>query len=40
VCSSDLGSMKLGIGWSTIRNRVYRYGWTIEKALTTPVKSS
>lgn len=33
-------SVKLGIGWSTIRNRVDRYGWTIEKALTTPVKSS
>lgn len=33
-------SAKLGIGWSTIRNRVDRYGWTIEKALTTPVKSS
>ena len=31
---------KLGIDWHTIRNRVDRYGWTIEKALTTPVKSS
>lgn len=33
-------SAKLGIGWHTIRSRVDRYGWTIEKALTTPVKSS
>jgi hypothetical protein len=33
-------SEKLGIGWYTIRSRVDRYGWTIEKALTTPVKSS
>lgn len=29
---------KLGIKWDTIRSRVDRYGWTIEKALTTPVK--
>lgn len=32
-------SEQLGIKWDTIRSRVDRYGWTIERALTTPVKS-
>jgi hypothetical protein len=32
-------SEKFGIDWHTIRSRVDRYGWTIERALTTPVKS-
>jgi len=32
-------SEQLGVRWDTIRCRVDRYGWTIEKALTTPVKS-
>lgn len=26
---------KLGVNWSTIRNRIDRYGWTLERALTT-----
>jgi hypothetical protein len=31
---------KLGVRWDLLRCRIDRYGWTIEKALTTPVKSS
>lgn len=27
-----------GIGWCTIRMRIEKYGWSIEKALTTPVR--
>lgn len=32
-------SDEIGVRWDTIRNRVDRYGWSIERALTTPVKS-
>lgn len=27
---------RTGLGWSTIRNRLDQYGWSVEKALTTP----
>ncbi len=27
---------QLGVGWTCIRDRLDRYGWTIERALTTP----
>lgn len=30
---------QLGVKYDLIRNRVDRYGWSIERALTTPVKS-
>lgn len=30
---------QLGVRWNLIRCRVDRYGWSIERALTTPVKS-
>jgi len=32
-------SRKLGIGESTIKNRLNRLNWTIEETLTTPVGS-
>lgn len=28
----------VGINWATLRDRINRYGWTVEDALTTPVK--
>lgn len=33
-------SRELGIGFSTLRSRLERYGWSVEKAFTTPVKKS
>lgn len=31
-------SKTLGISYQVLADRIYRYGWSIEKALTTPVK--
>ena len=33
-------SKELGIGYGTIRDRIYKMGWSIEKALSTPVSRS
>ena len=29
---------ELGINWSTLCHRIDRYGWSVERAFTTPVK--